>query len=89
MQHLVKRAGGEENFDPKKLYGSVYAACLTLRMSAQEAEQIADTVTQAVQTWIKDKEHVSSDQIFALATKELRAKHPDAAYMYETHRDIS
>jgi transcriptional regulator NrdR family protein len=89
MNHIVKRKGHKEAFDEKKLYASVYAACMTLRMENEEAETIAQMVTDEVKTEIKDEKEVTSDALQKAAAKCLTKYHPDAAYLYKTHRDVS
>lgn len=89
MNHIVKRKGHKEAFDERKLYASVYAACITLRVSDEEAETIAQMVTDEVKTEIKDAKEVTSDKLHTEAAKSLKKFHPDAAYMYKTHKDLS
>lgn len=87
--HVVKRKGHRERFDEKKLYGSVYAACYVCNMEEKECEKVADSVTKSVKKWIKNRSQVDSRQIFRQAVAALRKRHRDAAFMYETHRDVS
>lgn len=89
MKHVVKRHGRTEAFDPRKIYASVYSSCLTLRVTPEEAEIIADTVTKAIRKWVASKETVSSSEIAHMVAHELTIYHPDAAYLYATHRHIS
>lgn len=89
MTHIVKRKGHKQEFDEKKVYGSIYAACLSTRINKEEAENIAGLVTKEVTKWIDEKEDISSDGIFKKAGEELQGLNKDAAFMYKTHRDIS
>lgn len=89
MKHLVKRAGHTEPYDSRKLYASVYAACRSDRASEQQSEAIARTVTSEVEEKILKLEAVSSLDIVKHAAAALKKLNPDAAYLYETHRDIS
>lgn len=89
MKHIVKRKGHKEPFDEKKLYASVYAACMSLRMEDEEAETIAQMVTDEVKNEVKNAEEVTSEKLQSTAAKSLKKYHPDAAYMYKTHREIS
>ena len=89
MTHIVKRKGHKQEFDEKKLYASVYAACLSAHLDKEEAEATANLVTREVKKWIADKDEVTSDQIFKKAGEELDHLNKDAAFMYTTHRDIS
>lgn len=89
MNHIVKRKGHNEAFDERKLYASIYAACLSLRMSDEEAESISHMVTDEVKNEIKDTKEVTSEKLHSEAAKSLKKYHPDAAYMYKTHKDLS
>lgn len=89
MNHIVKRKGHKEPFDEKKLYASVYAACMSLRMEDEEAETIAQMVIDEVLAAIKNKAEVSSSTLQSEVVKSLKKYHPDAAYMYKTHLDVS
>lgn len=89
MKQTVKRKGHNEPFDERKIYASVFAACLTLRMSDEEAELISHMVTDEVEKVFKDENKISAHQIHKEVTTCLRKYNPDAAYLYDTHRDIS
>lgn len=89
MIHVVKRKGHQQNFDERKLYASVFAACLSAHVDTEEAEHIAGLVTREVKRWITNKAEITSDQIFEEACKELGHLSKEASFMYETHRDIS
>lgn len=89
MKHIVKRKGHRQEFDERKVYASVYAACLNVHDSHEQAESIANLVTREIKKWLEDKEEVSSNQIFVKAAEELEHLNKDAAFMYLTHRDIS
>lgn len=89
MTHIVKRKGHKEEYDNRKVYASVYAACLNVHVHTGEAELIADKVSKEIDIWIKDKSEVSSHMIFLQVAKSLRKYNPDASFMFETHRDVS
>lgn len=89
MQHIVKRAGHPEQFDSRKIYGSVYAACLAVRAEPNDAELIASEVSKDLTRWIEDKASVTSDQIAAEVVRVIKLYNNDAAYLYLHHRDIS
>lgn len=89
MEHIVKRKGHRERFDERKIYASVYSACMTLRMSDEEAELIAQMVSKEVEEEYKDVHEVSAHSIHAFVTRALKKYNKDAAYMYDTHKDIS
>ena len=89
MTHIVKRKGHTEKFDERKLYASVYASCVALRMSDEEAESISHMVTDDVKKAIAKKNEVTAHVIHIEAGDSLRKYHPDAAYLYSTHKDLS
>lgn len=89
MIHVVKRRGQEEHFDERKVYASVYAACLSAHVDKQEAESIAHLVAREIKKWVEEKQEVSSDAIFKKVGEELGHLNKDASFMYTTHRDIS
>lgn len=91
MTHIVKRRGYKQQFDERKLYASIYAACLSARIDIdkEEAASIADLVCREVKKRINDQEEVTSDTIFKVVGEELKHLNKDAVLMYTTHRDIS
>ncbi len=86
---IVKRRGHTELYDERKVYGSCYFACRNAHLSEQESEQISSKVTSEITRWVQRKKLVSSDAIFSILTQELKKHNEDAAFLYETHRDIS
>ena len=86
---IVKRHGHSELYDARKLYASVYAACLTVRATDQEAELIAADVTEYVDSWFVAKHEVTSHDLLCKALFRVKELHPDAAYMYEHHINLS
>lgn len=89
MSHIVKRNGHKEAYDSRKVYASVYAACLAVRVHQGEAELVADKVAQELNAWVTGQKEVTSHQIFFQASASLEKYNPDAAFMYRTHRDVS
>ena len=86
---IVKRAGHVEEFDERKIYASCYASCLNAHIPKEIAESICEKVSAAVKTWAKKKKKVTSHLIFKQVVMAIRKHNKDAAFMYETHRDIS
>ncbi len=86
---VVKRRGHEENFDERKLYASCYAACLSASINHAKAEKICESIVAEIKKIIKTKACISSDEIFSKTIKILKKHDENAAFMYETHRDIS
>jgi len=69
---IVKRKGHKEDFDIKKVYASVYAACLNVDMHEGEAELIADKVSSEVEIKLQSEEEVTSTHILKLVADVLR-----------------
>lgn len=88
MNHIVKRAGHSEAYDVRKLYASVYAACLSVREHPGSAELIAEEVSKEVAKWLERKHEVTSNDIRRQAAKHLTAINPDAGHIYVHHRVI-
>lgn len=89
MNHIIKRKGHKEPFDERKLYASVYAACTTLRVSDEEAETISQMVTDEMKEEFKNTEEIASDRLQKSTAQSLQKYHPDAAYIYKSHKDLS
>ncbi len=89
MSQVVKRKGHKEPFEPRKIYASVYAACTSLRMTDEEAELIAQKVVSNVKDTLKDTHEIDAHTIHKKVVDSLRIYHPEAAYLYDNHRDIS
>lgn len=89
MTTIVKRRGHKQEFDERKLYASVFAACLAAHVKHEEAESIANLVCREIKKWLGEKEEVSSDEIFKKVGEELGHLNKNASFMYLTHRDVS
>lgn len=87
--HIVKRAGHTEPYDERKLYASVYAACLSVRETQQTAEMIADKVSKELSEWLDKKHEVTSHDIRMHAAVHLERYNDDAAWILKHHRNIS
>jgi transcriptional regulator NrdR family protein len=89
MAVVVKRRGKKEDFDEKKVYGSVYSACMDCSLGEKDCEKIASKMVAEVAKFLKGKKEVNSTEIFGLIMQKLAREHEAVAFMYETHRDIS
>lgn len=87
--HIVKRKGHTEEFDERKVYASVYSACLAAHNDHNDAENLANIVSREIKYWILKKEIVISSEIFKKVIEELETLNKETAFMYKTHRDIS
>ena len=86
---IVKRKGHTEIYDERKVYGSCYFACRNAHLSEKESEEISSKVSKEVTKWMGRQKVVSSQDIFKLLMQELKKHNEDAAFLYETHRDVS
>ncbi len=86
---VVKRRGHTEDFDEKKIYGSIYAACSTCDLKHLECEKLAEQTLVELKQTIKGRKEVNSSELFGLVISILAKYHEDAAVMYQLHRDIS
>lgn len=85
---IIKRQGQRptESFDHRKLHKSITAAALSAQTPHGQADNIANAVTNYVLEWLESRPEVTSHDIRLVATRHLRAHHPDAAYLYEQHK---
>lgn len=87
--HIIKRASDySEPYDDRKLYASIYAACLSLRETTSEAELIAGKVVNDVEQWLADKPEVTSHDLRQHAAGYLKRYNPDAAYLFLHHHKL-
>lgn len=86
---IVKRRGHMELYDERKVYASCFFACRSAHLSEKEAEETCNNVCTEVTKHVNKKKIVSSNDIFLALIKELKKYSEDAAFLYETHRDIS
>ena len=89
MAHIVKRRGHTEAFDPRKVYAACYAACRNAHLSEMLSENIAENVQKRIENWVAKKDEIDSKEIFREIIVVLKELHPDAAFLFETHRDVS
>lgn len=88
--HVVKRRGGHtEPYDNHKVYASCYAACVSVHLPKEKAEEISAMVTDDLDKWIDAKDQVASEEVFKRVTKALALYNKEAAVFYETYRDVS
>ncbi|HIH43108.1 TPA: hypothetical protein HA246_05690 [Candidatus Woesearchaeota archaeon] len=86
---MVKRQGHYEDFDIKKVYGSIYAATLNAHYSEKDAEMIAQQVAKNIKNKFCKHHKVSSNDIKVEVIHELNQVDKDIGFLYETHLDIN
>lgn len=82
---VKRRSRHTEPYDQRKLYASIYAACLSVRTPAGEAELTAQHVCKDIVPWLYQKLEVTSHDIRAQAARHLHTYNPHAAYIYKHH----
>lgn len=86
---IVKRDGVDQNYDEKKIYGSVFASLIAVSAPVKEAELIATEVTKIIKRWLAEKTHVTSHELRTQVAHALRDYNHIAAYLYAKHRILS
>ncbi len=85
MATRVKRKDSGEDFDERKVYGSVYAACVNSNYTEKESEEVAEEVTEKVKNVIRGKKNISSKEIRRIVISELDGLDKDLAFFYQQH----
>lgn len=85
MANVVKRRGREEEFDEKKVYGSVYAACASAHLEEKECEAIAEDVTGKVKELADETDVLPTEDIRELVSGELEERDEELSFFYEKH----
>lgn len=86
---VVKKAGHRERFVDKKTYDAVFFACKNAHLDHAICRNIANKVLRELKQVLKGKKEVKSDYLFRTNIRLLRKYDKDAAFLYETHRDLS
>jgi transcriptional regulator NrdR family protein len=86
MKLIVKRKGHSEAYDAKKLYASVYAACLAVAEPSESAEMMAERVCSVVDIWLAKKHEVTSNDLRRIASGALHDINLEAAHLYHKQR---
>ncbi len=81
----IKRKGVIEEFDERKTYASVYAACVSLHYSEPDREKTAEKITELVKKLVKKKKTLSSDEIRKTIVNELKKIDDELAFFYQEH----
>lgn len=85
MPEVVKRRGQEEDFDERKVYGSVYAACASAHKDEATCESIAEEITEKVREKAEATEMLPAEDIRQLVKSELADRDEELAFFYEKH----
>tara|TARA_Y100000310_G_scaffold70474_1_gene66146 strand:- start:7184 stop:7483 length:300 start_codon:yes stop_codon:yes gene_type:complete len=82
---IVKRKGHTEEFDEKKVYGSVYAACASAHYEDTLCEKTSEKITSHIKKFAKGKKMIKSEDIHKKVVAELKKKDKELAFFYEHH----
>jgi transcriptional regulator NrdR family protein len=84
---IIKQGGRRptESYSSNKLKRSVEAACLAVRTPDKSTDTITDIVRQEVESWLKNKQEVTSYDIRVITIRSLQKHNPEAAYLYEQY----
>ena len=85
MVLVVKRRGYTENFDERKLYASVYAACASAHYQELQCEKTAGEVSEKITGSIKHMKTISSLDIRKMVEKELKIVDKNLPPFYMIH----
>ena len=86
-ESIIKRRGNQEKYDERKVYASIYAAALNCHYSEQKSEKIAREITKKINSWIKTRKEITSEEIRDQIIKNLKDR--DVKLMYKHHLDLS
>ena len=86
---VEKRDGRCEKFDEKKAYNIFCRVFLNAHLSEREAGKFADKSIGDLKIFLKSKRKIKSEDLFRQKIKILNKYNKEAAFLYETHRDIN
>ena len=86
---VEKRDGRCEKFDEEKAYNIFCRIGLNAHLNKNEAEKLADMAMSDLNKFLKGKNKIKSAELFRQKIKILKKYNKDAAFLYETHRDVN
>jgi transcriptional regulator NrdR family protein len=86
---VEKKDGLCEKFDEKKAYKKFCNSCLNAHLSKKESSAIANKSIKDLKKSIKNRKKINSNALFKKNIKILKKYSKEAAFLYETHRDIN
>jgi transcriptional regulator NrdR family protein len=82
---IVKTKGHTEEFDERKVYGSVYAACASAHYDEIKCENISKEIMEKIKKIVKNRKEIQSLEIRKQIESELKKKDKELAFFYEQH----
>lgn len=86
---VEKKDGRCEKFDEEKSYRVFCRVFLNAHLSEKEATKLADRAIKDLKKFLKNKRKIKSRGLFRQKIKILSRYNKEAAFLYETHRDIN
>lgn len=91
MDKICDRHGDKEEFDERKLYASIYYPAKEADYTDDEAEDLAESVTEELKEWMDEHEDsmVTTKEVREKVIEILEGKDEDVAFLYDTHLDVN
>ena len=86
---VEKRDGRCEKFDENKAYNIFCRVGLNAHLTEKEAGKLADKAMKDLNQFLKTKRKIKSTELFKQKIKILNKYDKEAAFLYETHRDVN
>src|SRR3989344_6506282 len=86
---VEKRDGRCEKFDEKKAYDVFCRVGFNAHLNEKEAERLADKAMKDLNQFLEAKSKIKSTELFKQKIKILNKYDKEAAFLYETHRDVN
>ena len=86
---VEKRDGRCEKFDGEKAYNIFCRVALNAHLTEKEAGKLADKAMKDLNQFLKTKRKIKSTELFKQKIKILNKYDKEAAFLYETHRDVN
>jgi transcriptional regulator NrdR family protein len=88
MKRVIKANGASENYSSKKLERSVALVCKSNFADQDQAQKWAKSTTTQLETWLSDKDTITSHEIRTQAAKILHNLDKGCSYLYANQRII-
>ncbi len=88
---ICNKQGKKEEFDERKLYGSVYRPAREAGYSKDDAQELANGVCEDIVKWLEDHEDrfMTSEEIREKVVEVLEERDDDVAFLYDKFLDIN
>lgn len=86
---VIKLNRRKETFNAKKMYKSIYAACLSTQLSKKECTKLAKQIHGEVVKVLEKQHCLLSEEITHTVAKAMHKRKKELAFMYKTHKDLS